>query len=548
MLQIILMVRIDLLMSITKPEGNVITNQYGDNNKLDWTQLASGSQAIKNTYTQQYNFPGNNNFLETTTTDNQGTVTNSDYNDNGYISSLSINNANVTYDYTDPDNPSLPTDIDFEGFSTGIEYDDVGNVTRITLPEGVVHEYLYNNFNDIVWYKDPKGNKTWFYYDGLNLDYIKDNMNFITDVSINSLGQVESVTNPEGITQSFSYDNYGNKTDVYAPMGIHSQYDFDNVSRLIQTTNPLNQVTDFQYDAHNQIKKVTNHVSTGNVVTDYNYDNNDNLTWVQNALGHKTTMTYNDRDFVETVTFGNDTKTYTYLNDGTLDTYQKPGGTGTFNFDYDDLGRVITDGVTAFTYWGDKDLIKTVTKNDNTLTFYYDDLDRLDYYTDYYGKTVNYDYDLNSNITKITYPGGFYVDYVYDDNNRLIQVKWDSGSKITEYTYLDDGRLDRTDNPNGTYTEYSYDAAGRMTGLVNKKSTNEVISSYTFTPDDAGNHLEEDVTEPYGVPTLTETNLTTGYNSENRIISSGSTSLASMPMVTEYSKVVLLRPRIHTIC
>jgi RHS repeat-associated protein len=516
-----------LLISITRPEGNIITNNYYDNKKLHWTKLASGGQSIQNTFTQTPNFGSTNSFLQTTTTDQQDTETISDYNDDGLIKKISIDDADIIYTYGTGNDTAHIANIDYEGFDTDIDYDSKGNITRITLPMGVVHEYDYNSLNDIIWYEDPKNNRTSFYYDSNdNLDYIEDNMNFITDLTINNKGQVIQLVNPENIVTAFTYDNYGNRTDVNAPLGIHSHSDFDEIGRITSLENPLDQITSFMYDAHNQIKKVTQQVSTGNVVTDYNYDDNDNLLWIQNALGHKTTMTYDDRDFVETVTFGNDTKTYTYRNDGLLDTYQKPGGSGIFNYDYDDLGRVTTDGFTTYTYWDEKDLVKTVTKDNNTLTFYYDDLDRIDYYTDYYNKTVDYDYDVNSNITKITYPGGFYVEYIYDDNNRLTDVKWDNGNKTTTYIYHDDGRLEKSTNPNGTYTEYSYDAAGRMTGLSNKKGDGTIISSYTFELDALGNHLEEDVIEPYGAPTLTDLNLTNTYNSENEITSSGSTSFS----------------------
>ena len=154
-----------------------------------------------------------------------------------------------------------------------------------------------------------------------------------------------------------------------------------------------------------------------------------------------------------------------------------------------------------------------------TTSFNYDNLDRLQNYTDVYNKTTAYSYDANSNVTRLTYPGGYKVDYVFDNNNRMTQCKFNNGSKIIVYTYFDDGRLKKMTYPNGTYTDYAYDAAGRMTSLITKKSSGAIICSYNFTLDALGNHVNVTSVEPYtGPPPLSNHTYSGIYNNENEAI------------------------------
>jgi RHS repeat-associated protein len=102
------------------------------------------------------------------------------------------------------------------------------------------------------------------------------------------------------------------------------------------------------------------------------------------------------------------------------------------------------------------------------------------------GKT--YSYDGNGNRTRLTDPNGDITTYSYDDNSRLTEVNAPAG--ITTYQYDSLGRQTEVNLPNGTYTQYSYDPNRNwLVSLVNKDSTNEVLSSYSYTYDSVGNRL-----------------------------------------------------------
>ena len=83
--------------------------------------------------------------------------------------------------------------------------------------------------------------------------------------------------------------------------------------------------------------------------------------------------------------------------------------------------------------------------------------------------------------------------------------------------------LINTTNPNGTTANYTYDIAGRLTGLSNEYSDTSVISSYTYTLDEIGNHTSAVKDEPL-LPILTNKNISYTYDAENKLSNTDSTT------------------------
>jgi YD repeat-containing protein len=86
--------------------------------------------------------------------------------------------------------------------------------------------------------------------------------------------------------------------------------------------------------------------------------------------------------------------------------------------------------------YGYDDLNRRTSMTDGTGTsFYaYDSLDRLTSHTRGGGQVIGYAYDLNNNLTKLTYPGSLDVTRTYDDVNRFTSLT-DWLGKITRFTY-----------------------------------------------------------------------------------------------------------------
>lgn len=112
-------------------------------------------------------------------------------------------------------------------------------------------------------------------------------------------------------------------------------------------------------------------------------------------------------------------------------------------------------------------------------TFTHDGFGRLATATDGRGNTITYTYDNADRITTVAYSDAntHSVGYTYDANGRVIQRI--DGAGTTTYTYDDLGRLLSTSNTAGGGTEsYTYDLSG---ALLSKTDTSGV-TSYTYTP------------------------------------------------------------------
>jgi len=139
-------------------------------------------------------------------------------------------------------------------------------------------------------------------------------------------------------------------------------------------------------------------------------------------------------------------------------------------------------------------------------SFTHDGFGRLATATDGRSNTITYTYDNADRITNVAYSDAYThgVAYTYDANGRVTQRV--DGAGTTTYTYDDLGRLLSTSNTAGGGTEsYTYDLAG---ALLSKTDTSGV-TSYTYT---AGHRVTQ-MRYPQG----TGTNYTQfGYDSAGR--------------------------------
>jgi RHS repeat-associated protein len=154
-----------------------------------------------------------------------------------------------------------------------------------------------------------------------------------------------------------------------------------------------------------------------------------------------------------------------------------------------------------------------------------DSLNRLDTVKYPGGERIDYDYDEVGNQTTITTTFGT-VTYNYDDSNRLSSLTLPN-TQVVNYQYypqghISAGNLQRIDNPNGTVSTYTYDTRNRILNLYNGRPGG-VISQYTYTLDGVGNRATISFEEP-----LTKTNPTGTVNSSyllgNLLKSSGTTT------------------------
>lgn len=506
-----------LLTRIQLPKGNIIQNTY-QQRKLTSTRTNNNLTTVN--WGNDYGLAQGQS--HSTITDAQGIQTSFQHNPNGTISNVTAPSVSITnLQYGSNLNIFQPQGMNINGQSVSMTYDNRGNLITATR-NGLTESFTYTPLNDVLTHTDKNGNITTFGYTGGNLTSINTPLGSTTTCIRNSYGQVTQVTNPAGIVSTVGYDVNGNLNSMSMPLGISSSAVYDNASRLITKTDPTGSNTTFTYDNNDNLVTETDHYGNTTLNT---YDPNDNLTDIRNAKNEYTIFTYSfNEDYLISEVFGGNTKTYGYYQDGSIQSFTK--ATGTFSYSYDAAGRLASDGQTSYTY-DSRSNVATITNTNGTLNLFYDTNDRLDYYTDYFGNTVDYGYDNNGNVLSIAYPGGNrVVTYHYDAKNRMDWVR-DWNNQTTTYQWLADDRIDRVTYPNGTYCQYSYDAAGRVIGLENRKANNTVISQYTFALDNAGNHLAENITDPATSSALASVaNGTINYPAMpyNRIQQAGSTT------------------------
>uniref|UniRef100_A0A831UGN7 RHS repeat protein n=1 Tax=Geobacter metallireducens TaxID=28232 RepID=A0A831UGN7_GEOME len=292
---------------------------------------------------------------------------------------------------------------------------------------------------------------------------------------------------------------------------------FSAAGKIISITDANGNSTTFAYDDAGNLASVTDAASRA---TTFAYDAGTNrLTTITDPAGKEYTFTYNG-SYLAAVTWP-DTSSwqYTYDAKGFMLTKTDPLGKVT-TYEYDANRRVIlgtnpagqTKGVaypTATT------TVKSSTFTDNNggeWTYTYDSHNGLlTEKIDPLGKSTTYTYDANRNLTRETAPDGSTTSYTYDGAGNMLTMT-DALGKTTTYSYNSLGQVTSTTDPLGLTTTSSYDAKGRLTETVDPLGakttyvydaqgnltsvTNPLNQTTSYTYDDAGNQTS--VTEPGG--------------------------------------------------
>lgn len=424
------------------------------------------------------------------------------YNENGTLTNYENDTDEITISYptsSSSPTPLFPTSTNYNGLEVDYEYDSNGNIEEIDVENGKsVKQYEYDNDNNLTKYTDPEGNVTLFSYDSdENLTEIEDAYGNSIYYNYDSYGQLLSVTNQEGVTVDYTYESDGALATINAPENITSSFSYDGINRLeSKTTSGL--TSSYNYDKNDNLIAFTN---TGGFTTSYDYDANDNLTSIKNTKNVETEFEYNNKDQVVSEKFGNLEKEYRYNDDGSLDRYTKPSNTR-IDYDYDDEGRLKETGTITDIDYNNRNLIQDITNNVGRMDFRYDDLNRLERVTTVDSYRVEYDYEKTGLIEDIEYPTingvELNVEYNYDKKNRVTSVELHTnnslnGVRIAEYEFLNDDRIKQIDFANNIRTRYSYDNAGRLDYIEHKNtSTSNSFYVNNLTLDTRGNILKSE--------------------------------------------------------
>jgi YD repeat-containing protein len=243
------------------------------------------------------------------------------------------------------------------------------------------------------------------------------------------------------------------------------------------------------------------------------------------------------------------TSTTTYTQRGQTRSLKEPSG-HTTTFTYDPLNRPATqaDPVATVTFDhldGTADHTASITEvvttapgtvppGTHTTTRIHDPLERVTSYTDSNGNQIQYAYDVNSNLTRITYPGtgdGITRTVHYTYNSRdLLTTLTDWLGNTTGYSYDDDGRLTYIAHANGASTSMTYDDASRLIEIRDLDSNGYIISMFRMSYDPAGK-----ITSRFAVPPrrnaapLRNADYAATFDDDNRITSYNGITITSDP-------------------
>nr|NCR88478.1 hypothetical protein [Microcystis aeruginosa G13-10] len=383
-----------------------------------------------------------------------------------------------------------------DGQTSNYEYDAAGQyLLSVTTPEGTTRYTYYDasaavgsqqaiksvTFSDnstLAFVYDSQGRVTqesWnngarvtnYQYDATGGVTVTDAIGSQTQMLFNEFGLMGRLEDPLDRLTRFQYDSDGNLTSLIAPDNTASVFTYDQKGNVLTSRNTLGQQVKFAYEpTFNQLASVQD--QKGNPLS-YSYDNKGNLTGITYADGSQETFS---RDAFGNVSLSTNRRgqpiEYTYNSRGLLTRKQYTDGT-----------------FAAFTYDGRGNLLSAIDA-DSSVSYSYDNADRLTKVTYGVGRYVEYGYDNAGRRTRMANGDGLVVNYGYDDLGQLSQLTDGNGGNIITYTYDAIGRLTREDNGNGTYTTYNYDSAGQLLSLVNYKADNSVNSRYDYTYDVMG--------------------------------------------------------------
>jgi RHS repeat-associated protein len=375
------------------------------------------------------------------------------------------------------------------------ELPSVWPASEIVSPEITVRNYGYNTRATVHW--DKKGMKQ---YEG---DYTKATLTswLSSAESAASISEIKAAMKRPGEQTMFykyprqtSLDMAGtlDKPSVVArrlPNGEvqASYFDYNDWGLVTKVTDPLGRVTQLEYDTNGySLKSVKQKVGTAfeTLLEVPAYNTASRPLQIRDAAGKLTTMTYNSRGQISSVT--------------------------------DPLMRV-----TNFTYQENAALAGYMQQKSvqsvipaNTSSFTFDSTDRVASTTGPDGYTASYLYDNLDRLTRTTYPDATFESYQYthldlvgfkDRENRLTErgfdaarrLRWerDPLGQLTQYDWCSCGSLKELIDPKGNTTRWEYSPSGRNTKKIYADGR-----AYTMAYDIAGRMISS--TDPKGQSTV----------------------------------------------
>ena len=234
----------------------------------------------------------------------------------------------------------------------------------------------------------------------------------------------------------------------------------------------------------------------------YHYTPNGLLQTEKDANGNLTTLDYDGLDRLSETQFPaasgggsstTDVEQYGYDNDDNRTTLVTRDGQ-TITYFYDALNRVKQkdwpNGTDFYYTYNLQDQKLTAQSGSSEVTDVYDGFGEMTSETESIGGTteaMSYKYDADGDRTRVTYPDGVYIQYNYDPLDRLQNLLLNNTTNLATYSYDGDGRtyqISRGSSGVAT-TTFGYDVISRISSIQHtfNSSANNVTFSYNYNSD-----------------------------------------------------------------
>lgn len=430
------------ITKINYPDGTSTAISYNARNLVTSITYADGGSV-------SYTYDANGSV--TAVEDQNGHSTRCEYNANGLPTAITDALGNTT-SYAYDGAGRLLSVTDPVGGETRYDYDSAGRIVashvKISASETATTRYEYSPAGKLLKVTDALGNETAYTYNANGFTTsVTDALGGVASTEYGTNGQplkktdanggetvytynaatalLESVTDPEGNTTRYAYDERGNLIKTTDAAGNATKYEYDALDRLTKITDALSGETKYEYDCMGRVTSVTD--AEGNA-TAYAYDAVGRTTSVTDAEGGVTAYAYDGVGNLLTVTDASGNTTAT---------------------EYDAVNRAV----------------RSIDAEGNATAYDYDAAGRLIRVTDALGGVASYTYDLAGNLLSVTDPNGGVTRRVYDLLGRTVeQINADNSS--VRYAYDALGRVTSATDELGGVTAYAYDANGNRLSVT----------------------------------------------------------------------------------
>ena len=322
-----------------------------------------------------------------------------------------------------------------DGSRQVMRYDKFGNRISVTERDGSTISRSYDSHSRLAKQLTPEGALSKYTWDEHNrllttsvCDF-RDRLNpgdpVVVSYTYESTGANPNpitMTDGNGHTTEYSWDEYGNLLSVTDPTGVRTTYTYNARQELISITNGVGDTVHLEYDKHGRIVQVRDALGH---VTATHWNSAGQLASVTDAAGSRWSLTYPELapEELDVPAFVRQSDTHR-VRDTSRPMGQLPvsltdpyGHVTHFEYNNGNQITAVTDPLgrtnrAVFDAWGN--MVKTINALGAVTNYEYDGLSQLIAVTDPLGARSEFDYDLAGEISQITDATGVVTDRAVD--------------------------------------------------------------------------------------------------------------------------------------